>query len=196
MFSDFFGIGSKLEKPRKKRVSKAEWLALALEVLASEGVQGVRIERLARDLGIAKAGFYWHFRDRSDLLQGMLDYWLHEFNAVITENPELLEGDPEQRLYRTMVMILDHDLTKYDLAIRDWAARDPAAAKAIRLVYRMRLEFVRAIFSDLGFRGRQLEMRTRLFVCYQSWELAMFDDLSKEERRKLLRLRHKLLVAR
>jgi AcrR family transcriptional regulator len=185
-----------LKKPGKKRVSKAEWLALALEVLATVGVQGVRIERLAREIGIAKSGFYWHFRDRGELMQSILDYWGHEFTAVITENPEFLEGDPKQRLYQTMVMILDHDLTKYDLAIRDWAAHDAAAAKAVRLVNRMRLEFVRSIFSDLGFRGQQLEMRTRLFVCYQSWELAMFDDLSKEERRKLLRLRHKFFVAR
>jgi len=184
------------KSPPRKRVSKAEWLALALKVLASEGVQGVRVERLARDLGIAKAGFYWHFRDRRDLLQSLLDYWSHEFTAVVTENPKLLEGDPKKRLYQTMLTILDHDLAKYDLAIRDWAAHDPAAAKAVRHVTRMRLDFLRSIFTDLGFRGQQLEMRTRLFVCYHTWEQVTFDDLSKEERRKLLRLRHKLLVAR
>jgi AcrR family transcriptional regulator len=179
-----------------KRVSKAEWLELALKVLASEGVQGVRIERMARDLGIAKSGFYWHFSDRRDLLQSILEYWAHEFTAIITQNPELLEGDPKKRLYDTMCLILDHDLTKYDLAIRDWAAHDPAAAKAIRSVYRMRLDFVRSVFSDIGFRGQQLEMRTRLFVAYHSWEETMFDDLTKDERRQLLRLRHKFLVAK
>ena len=181
------------KSPRRKRVSKAEWLGQALDVLASEGIQGVRVERLARNLGIAKAGFYWHFRDRRDLMQSLLDYWTHEFTAVVTENPE---GDPQKRLYKTMLMILEHHLTKYDLAIRGWAAHDPIAAKAVRLVNRMRLDFVRSIFSDIGFRGRELEMRTRLFVCYHSWEQAMFGDLSKDERRKLLRLRHKLLVTK
>ena len=181
---------------RKQPVSKAEWLARALEVLAAEGVQGVRVERLARDLGIAKAGFYWHFRDRRDLMQSMLDYWTHEFTVVVTGDPRLIEGDPKKRLYETMVMILDHDLAKYDLGIRDWAAHDPDAAKAVQAVYRMRLEFVRRIFSDLGFRGQQLEMRTRLFVCYHSWEQVMYEDLSKEECRKLLRLQHKMLVTK
>jgi AcrR family transcriptional regulator len=187
---------SNLKNPQKKRISKAEWLGLALEVLATEGVQGVRIERLARDLGVAKAGFYWHFRDRNDLMQSILAYWKDEYTAIVTKNTDLLVGDPKKRLRKTMVMILDHDLTKYDLAIRDWAAHDPAAAKAVKSVYRMRLEFVRSIFSDLGFRGRQLEMRTRLFVGYHTWEHAMFDDLTKDERHKLLRLRYKLLVAR
>ena len=180
----------------KKRVSKAEWLARSLEILASEGIQGVRVERMARDLGIAKAGFYWHFRDRHDLLQSMLDYWAHEYTAVVTENPRLLHGDPKKRLYETMLMILEHDLAKYDLAIRDWATHDPAAAKAVRLVYRMRFDFLRSIFSELGFRGRQLEMRTRLFVTYHSWEQVMLDGVTKEERRKLLRLRYKLFLTR
>jgi AcrR family transcriptional regulator len=182
--------------PRTKRVSKAEWLHRALKVLESEGVQGVRVERLARDLGIAKAGFYWHFRDRPDLLQNVLDYWAHEFTAVVTDNPQLQEGDPKKRLYQTMLMILEHDLAKYDMVIRNWANHDPTAAKAVRRVTRMRLDFLRSIFSELGFRGRQLEMRTRLFVCYHSLEQNTFNDLSKDERRKLLRLRHKLLVSR
>ena len=185
-----------MKKTTRKRVSKAEWLELALKVLASEGVQGVRVERLARDLGIAKAGFYWHFRDRRDLLQSILAYWSHEFTAIITENPELVEGDPNRRLYDAMAMILDHDLAKYDLAMRGWASHDPVAANAVRSVFRMRLDFARSIFSDLGFRGRQLEMRTRLFVAYHAGEEAMFDDLTKDERRQLLRLRHKLLVTK
>jgi hypothetical protein len=37
-----------------KTVSKGEWLTQALEVLSVEGVQGVRIERLARDLRYLK----------------------------------------------------------------------------------------------------------------------------------------------
>jgi AcrR family transcriptional regulator len=180
----------------KKRVSKARWLERALEVLETEGLQGVRVERLARDLGIAKAGFYWHFRDRSDLLHSLLDHWAHEFTSVVTTNPDLLEGDPKKRLYEAMRMILEHDLAKYDLAVRDWAAHDAAAAKAVAQVTRTRLDFARSIFSDLGFRGRQLGMRARLFVGYHTWEYATFQDLSKKERRALLRLQHKLLLSR
>ncbi len=181
---------------RSKGVSKAKWLSHALDVLAAEGVQGVRIERLARDLGIAKAGFYWHFRDRNDLLQGILDYWALEFTAVVTKDTNLHEVAAERRLYGAMIRILEDDLAKYDLAIRDWAMRDDNAAETLQIVTQSRLDFAREVFSELGFRGRQLEMRTRLFVCYHSWETAMFGDLSMDERRKMLRLRHKLLLSK
>ena len=95
-----------------------------------------------------------------------------------------------------MPMVVEHDLSKYDLAIRDWATHDPKAAKAVQGVYRMRKDFVRKIFADLGLRGRQLEMRTQLFVCYHTWEHAMFVDLPKDERYKLLRLQNKLLATK
>ncbi len=177
-----------------KRVSKAQWLARALEVLAAEGMQGVRVDRLARDLRIARAGFYWHFKNRRNLLDSMLQYWTDEFTAVVTRNPQLLRGDPAQRLYQTALVILERNLAKYDVAIRDWSAHDKSAAKVVRQVYKMRLDFIRSLFREMGFRGGQLEMRTRLYVCYHSWERAVFQDISKTERRKLLRLQLKMLT--
>lgn len=182
---------------KNERLSRNDWLAHALDTLAREGVSALRIETLAKSLGVTRGSFYWHFRDRDELLQSLLTYWTDEFTTVVADDKKLdVEEDPEARLYQMMLMILENDLTKYDLAIRDWAAHDAAAAKAVEHVYQMRLEFVQAIFSEIGFRGQDLEMRTRLFVCYHSWEQAMFHNLTKDERRKLLRLRHQLLVAR
>ena len=48
---------------RKDRVSKDQWLAQALEVFTREGEPGVRIESLARDIGVAKAGFLLAFQE-------------------------------------------------------------------------------------------------------------------------------------
>ena len=53
---------------KKWRVSKAERLAAALVALEKGGVEAVRVERLARALGISKSGFYWRFKNRTDLL--------------------------------------------------------------------------------------------------------------------------------
>ena len=80
------------------------------------------------------------------------------------------------------------------IARQTWTARRGFSGVAYRRAER--LDFARSILSDLGFRGRQLEMRARLFVGYHTWEQATFADLSKKERRALLRLRHKLLVSR
>jgi AcrR family transcriptional regulator len=178
----------------KKRVSKQDWLEQGLVVLRREGVSGVRVEPLARELGVAKSGFYWHFQDRDALLQQMLAYWAHEYTGVVTENVELMRAAPEERLRLTMHMILDHDLTGLDLSMRAWAGHDPGVARVVRKVYAMRLEFVGGAFAELGFTGDDLEMRTRLFVGYQSWERVMFWKDSKKKLRSLIDRRLKLLL--
>ncbi|MEN8800875.1 MAG: hypothetical protein ABF297_02765 [Thiogranum sp.] len=60
-------------------------------------------------------------------------------------------------------MILDYDLTRYEIAIRQWALQDPEAARVVRKVNRFRLDFVRRALSELGFTDDDLEMRAMLF---------------------------------
>ena len=177
-----------------KRVSKDQWLLKALDTLASSGVEAVKIERLAKAFGISRSGFYWHFKSRQDLLEHLLDYWVREYTGVVTDNPDVVKLDPEKRLLTTMEMIRDKHLTKYDLAMTSWAKLDSHVYKVVRKVVKMRLDYLRGIFAELGFEGDELKMRTRLFVCYHSWEDTMFPDLSNQKHSKLLKLRYKYLI--
>jgi AcrR family transcriptional regulator len=176
--------------------SEAEWLEAGLQALSSTGVTGVTVEGLARSLGIARAGFYWHFKNRDDLLRQLLNYWTHELTEVASENPELFAFEPKKRLTRLAEMILDYDLARYDMAFRQWALHDMKAAGGVRKVNRIRLNFVRSAFAELGFAGEDLEMRTMLFVCYHSWESSMFREMSRKQRRKLIARRIELLTSK
>ena len=182
------------DSSRRRGVSKAEWLEAALEMLAERGIGGVTVEALARQLGIAKSGFYWHFRDRQELLEAVLDYWMHELTEVVSKNPEIIALPPIKRLERISEMIVDYDLAGYDLPVRQWALSDPLAARGVRRVNRLRLDFLRQTFAELGFEGDDLEMRTMLFVCYHSMEQWVFKGLSRKRRRALIQQRVALLT--
>lgn len=154
------------------------------------------MEGLARALGIAKAGFYWHFKDREDLLRQLLDYWEHELTEIVTTNVEVLELEPKSRLAKTAEMVLEYDLGRYDMAIRQWALDDADAARAVRKVNRTRLDFVRGAFCELGFTGDDLDMRAMLFVCYHTWESSMFREISRKRRSELIAKRLDLLTSK
>jgi AcrR family transcriptional regulator len=186
-----------MKKPSSnKGVSKGQWLEIALEELAFRGVDTVKIERLAKGLGISRSGFYWHFKNRQDLLDNLLEYWVLRYTGILTDNPDVAKLDPKLRLLTTMETIRDKNLTKYDLSMTSWAKLDSKVHKVVTQVVKMRLDYLRGIFAELGFEGDELEMRTRLFVCYHSWEDTMFPDLSDEEHSKLLKLRHQYLIKR
>ena len=180
----------------RRGVSKAGWLETGLQAMSEGGVASLTVEGLAKSLGIAKAGFYWHFKNRDDLLRQLLDYWTHELTEVITSNPEIYALKPKNRLVRTAEMILDFELTRYEIAIRQWALQDAGAARAVKKVNRLRLDHVRKALSELDFKGEDLEMRTMLFVCYHSWESPMFREFSRKRRRDQIAKRIELLTSK
>ena len=183
-------------KAVKRGVSRAQWLETALEVFEREGIAAVKIERLAAHLKIARSGFYWHFKNRRDLLDQMLAHWVHEYTGVVANNPELDKAPPEERLLQVMRMIAEYGLTRFEVPMRAWAGHDPKARETTDQVYAMRLDYLRGIFRELGFEGDELEMRARLFVCYHTWEQATFGAESKGKAARFRRLRHELLTRR
>ena len=64
----------KLASPRVQ-LDRENWIDGAIDVLAREGLSGLRIEVLAKRYGVTKGSFYWHFKDRQDLLTAMLSHW-------------------------------------------------------------------------------------------------------------------------
>jgi AcrR family transcriptional regulator len=180
----------------RRGVSQAEWLEAAIQQLSERSVADISIEHLARQLGISKSGFYWHFKNRDDLLNALLTYWVHEMTEVVTKNPEIHQLKPKDRLIMTAEMILDNDLVRYEIGIRQWALQDKAAAKAVRTVNRKRLDFIRQAFLDYGFSGDDAETRAMLLTVYHTWESPMFKEISRKRKHQLIRQRIKILLAK
>jgi AcrR family transcriptional regulator len=185
----------KRQKAKKKKgVSKEQWLVQALDTLETDGFNAVKIEKLAKKLGTSRSGFYYHFKNRQDLLQHLLTYWAEEYTSVITDNPDMINLDAEQRIRTTMEMVREKKLPKYDLAMTAWAKVDPLVDKIVKRVVKMRLDFTRSIFEELGFNGDELEMRARLFLCYHAWEAVIFPDDNEKINKRLQKLRHQLFI--
>ena len=156
----------------------------------------ISIGGLARYLGISKSGFYWHFKNRDDLLDQLLDHWNHEVTEVITQNAELQALGPKARLRRAAEIIIDNDLVRFEIGIRQWAMNDKRAAQTVRSVNRRRLDFARQALGEIGFSGDDAEVRAMLFVCYHTWEAPMFPEISRKRRRELIAKRIALLTGK
>lgn len=100
----------------------------------------------------------------------------------------------KNRLNSIAKTVLELNLTRYEIPIRQWALQDKRAARVLKNVNQIHLDFVREAFSELGFTGDDLEMRTMLFVCYLTWEAPMFREISHRRCRELIRRRIELLT--
>lgn len=180
---------------KKRRVTKEDWLFSALDMLEMGGIDSIIIDHLAAKLHVSKSGFYWHFKNRNDLLIQILNYWTKEYTEIVTKDFALHAVDPITRLNLVTEMIWKKDLGKYDLAIRTWAKFDPLARIAVIKVDKLRMKFIGSIFSELGFKDEELEMRLRLYVCYQAIEKSMFGS-TKNEKWEILKKRRLELLTR
>ena len=67
-------------EPRK---SRGDWIDVAQDSLVEEGIDAVRITRLAEDLGVTRGSFYWHFKDRDELLTCLIERWERKNTAAV-----------------------------------------------------------------------------------------------------------------
>ncbi len=169
---------------KTKRVSRFDWLNAGMRSLNAHGVEGIRVERLASSLGVAKSGFYYHFLDRNDYLGQLLEHWDRISTESVLSDVRVMRGTPKRRLSRIMQLVEVADLPSYDIALHAWARADARARTVVSRAIRRREEFVGSIIREAGFEGEDLEMRATLFVIYVSNEknYCAFKSKSKRER--------------
>ena len=167
------------------RVSKRDWLDQALELLVSGGIDTVRVIDLARQLKVSKSGFYWHFKDRAELLEAMKQYWVDEFSREFIEDALANEKQLRESLVLLVGAIRKKHSGKLDLAFMAWAQTDPSVKEIVDHVRDMRIEFIKSLLSKSGAKDKELDLRAKLFVVYFSWSEVMFepndDDLEGED---------------
>jgi AcrR family transcriptional regulator len=146
--------------PAPTRTPRSGWIEEGLRALGVGGPDAVRVEALAQALGVTKGGFYWHFGDRHALLEEMLDSWEHVVVDEVIARVEEAAGDARVKLWRLFELaVSSDDLTKVELAIRDWARRDKAVAKRLRRIDNRRMDYMRSLFADISPDEGDVEVR-------------------------------------
>jgi len=133
----------------RPRLSRESWIEAATALVAEGGIAAVAVEPLAARLGATKGSFYWHFTNRDDLVQAVLDAWVDKHTEAIIRYAEA-EPDPRARLHRLFV---DVEVARRDsrvelklLASRD----DPRVDKVLQQVTHRRLEYLTQCYRGLG----------------------------------------------
>lgn len=152
----------------RTRTPRRRWIDEGLQALATGGPDAVRIEPLAKRLGVTRGGFYWHFEDRSALLAEMLDTWERASVDEVIEHVESEGGDATVRLRRlaTLADSSDH-LLRIDLAVRDWARREQTVAERLRRVDNRRMDYLRSLFAAVGLDEDDVE--ARCLIAFSLW---------------------------
>lgn len=150
--------------PRAKEpVGVAAWVSAAWAALAREGVDGVRIERLAARLGVTKGSFYWHFSDRAALLDALLEDWERRATTAVIEDVDGAAEDPRARLYlllRSTTMV--PSAPDVEQSIRAWGLKDKSVRRRLERVDARREAYVTSLLEAAGVPREAAARRARV----------------------------------
>jgi AcrR family transcriptional regulator len=178
-----------------KRLDRHDWLVQGIETLRSSGIDAVCVEPMARSLGVTKGSFYWHFKDRGEFLDSLLEYWETQMTDKIAAHIEHSEGEPRRLLLALLEHIVTEEINRYDAAVRSWALYEDRAARVVARVDKRRLDYCRRLFLDMGFSPEQADIRSRMSYFYLVGEYsARVKKPTLAERLAHVRLRHQLLT--
>ncbi len=143
--------------------ARETWITEGLRALGAGGPDAVRVEPLAKAIGVTKGGFYWHFADRAALLAEMLDTWERRMLDDVIAAVEGGAGDPRAKLERLFALgATRSDLMPVEMAVRDWARRDTEVADRVMRVDNRRMDYMRTLFGAICDDADEVEARCLL----------------------------------
>ena len=162
------------------RTPRGAWIEEGLRVLGESGPEAVRVEVLAKRLTVTKGGFYGYFEDRQALLAEMLETWEEEVTDRIIEQVEAGGGDAVGKLQRMAQLVFEGDAVvtgfDIDLAVRDWARRDPDVAQRMRRVDDRKMAYLRSLYGAICQDEAEVELRATIsFFLWIAGHLADLD---------------------
>lgn len=177
----------------KAQLSPDDWIRAAAEVLVDKSVEAVRVEVLSKNLGVTRGSFYWHFKDRDDLLRHLLISWRDTATEQIIDRFEKRNIKPRELLRDLLALPFHGEAAQAaaatELAIRGWARRDEMARQFVDEVDGKRLSYIAQCFSALGFDIAEARMRAFALYSYELAESILSNqgtEKQREERRTFM----------
>ncbi len=170
-----------------RKLSRNEWVAGSFEALCDGGIDALRVEPLAKRLGVTKGSFYHHFENRRALHMALLGEWERLGTSQIIDDVSGSSPDAAVRL-RTLAhetMKSDPFTDSIETGIRSWAAIDEEVSATVARVDARRLGFTEGLLRELGLPTALAKRRSlllyRVLIGEFMWRTSGGPVISKRE---------------
>ncbi len=182
-----------VKKNEISKLGRQDWIDLGLRVIAESGVEAVRVKPLAKLLDVTKGSFYWHFKNRDELLEAILHDWVSRETDSIIEKVEVAGGDASAKLLHLFEIAIQDD-GQVENAIRAWAVNDSKAAAVLNQVDQRRLGYTKDLFLEVGFTPFEAMVRARMAYYSLIGEYTLGTRTNQSDRLAGVRLEHTILT--
>ena len=169
----------------RSQLDPKQWVEAATEMLCKDGINGLRVETLAKKFGVTKGSFYWHFKDRQALLDAVLERWKTGRIQDIEKVTQVPAGEEKSQLFKIIELYGTSKNRKgmaIELAIRDWARHDTQASETVVSVDAYRLACTKKLFVANGLSDEEAQSQSLLlYACVFGLSLMQSQNFDGQE---------------
>ena len=173
-------------------LTRDDWISGAWDMLGVYGLDGVRVEPLARRLGVTKGSFYWHFKDRQQLVEALLDRWFLIWDGQMSPRMEQA-ADPADRVWALFESVVGRVTRGQTVSLRMLSHNDADVARRIEERDAQRLAFLMEQLVAIGFSSDEARVRGQVYQTIMTGEYLRSGGLPLEERIARARSYHLML---
>ena len=166
------------------RGSEEVWLDAAYQMLIESGVESVKVMSLATTLEMSRTSFYWHFADRNELLDALIDRWKTRNTGNLIARTELYAETIMEAIFNLFDCWIDPHLfdARMDFAIRNWAHQSKNLKAILEKTDAERINAIRAMFSRFDFDREQADIRAHTVYYTQVGYISMMVEEPLQDR--------------
>ncbi|WP_293574391.1 TetR/AcrR family transcriptional regulator [Phaeobacter sp.] len=148
------------------KVTRRDWLNVAMDVLITDGVEQVKVLALAERMAVSRSSFYWYFKTRQDLLDALLQTWDQTNTVGLISQAEAPAETITAAVLNVFRCTADPQLfnTALDFAVRDWSRRSGPVRNLLDAADARRIQALTDMFLRYGYPDK--EAKTRANVLY------------------------------
>ena len=157
------------------RGSQEAWLEAAYDLLLESGVDSVKILSLANKLKLSRTSFYWFFKDRDELLAGLLTMWRDKNTGSFVRQANAYADSLVEALLNVSDCWFDDALfdAKFEFAVRSWSLQSTKVQSEVRKADDQRLKALSGVFLRYGFSEEVADVRARAVYLTQIGYISM-----------------------
>ena len=166
-------------------------------MFVSSGIDDVKVDRLAKKMRVTRGSFYWHFENREDLQDALLQDWeVRNHFEMAQIRTRWSRSEPDLSEIVAIWLGEDPNFPSYDMAIRSWARKNNAVAAAVHRIDEAWVELIVELFRREHYSEDESFVRARIIYFHQVgyYALAISEDLA--ERIRLAPYYYKALTGR
>lgn len=142
-----------------ERLTRGDYFAAAMAILAEDGVAGLTTTRLCERLNVTRGSLYHHFESGPAFHQALIEHWEHDLVPARLATVEATEPQARIDLLQQLALHADHEADK---AIRAWGHTNATVAAAVARVDRAGEAALARAFVDVGIAPDQAATLSRI----------------------------------